>query len=201
MQLPPDASGELATAEARRCDGCGYHYAVKPGADKCTMCGEELYGKRTGLLHLHTVYTTPRERISSDEEERRRAGFRLETSYAFQDHGARKGRLTSHATDANEAPVLTLDYGDSATVRITNLGRVRAKEGEPDGYWLDLGDGRWLNDRAAATPSRAPACRWSTRTATRSAARSGCCPSSRTAATSWWSPSTNRCPSRWRCPS
>ncbi|MFK4265421.1 protein kinase domain-containing protein [Streptomyces milbemycinicus] len=150
VQLPPDASGELATAEARRCDGCGYHYAVKPGSDKCTMCGEELYGKRTGLLHLHTVYTTPRERISSDEEERRRAGFRLETSYAFQDHGARKGRLTSHVADADGTPVLDLDYGDSATVRITNLGRVRDKEGEPDGYWLDLGDGRWLNDRAAA---------------------------------------------------
>ncbi|POX60706.1 DEAD/DEAH box helicase [Streptomyces sp. Ru62] len=150
VQLPPDASGELATAEARRCDGCGYHYAVKPGSDTCTMCGEELRGKRSGLLHLHTVYTTPRERISSDEEERRRAGFRLETSYAFQDHGARKGRLTSHVTDADGSPVLDLDYGDSATVRITNLGRVRAKEGEPDGYWLDLGDGRWLNDRAAA---------------------------------------------------
>ncbi|MEU6624833.1 protein kinase [Streptomyces litmocidini] len=150
VQLPPDASGELATAEARRCDGCGYHYAVKPGVDKCAMCDEELRSKRTGLLHLHTVYTTPRERISSDEEERRRAGFRLETSYAFQGHGARKGRLTSHVTDAEGAPVLDLDYGDSATVRITNLGRVRDKEGEPDGYWLDLGDGRWLNDRAAA---------------------------------------------------
>ncbi|MFF7766073.1 protein kinase [Streptomyces massasporeus] len=150
VQLPPDASGELATAEARRCDGCGYHYTVKPGLDQCDLCKEELRGKRTGLLHLHTVYTTPRERISSDEEERRRAGFRLETSYAFQDHGARKGRLTSHVTDGAGAPVLDLDYGDSATVRITNLGRVRDKEGEPDGYWLDLGDGRWLNDRAAA---------------------------------------------------
>ncbi|MGW9593631.1 protein kinase domain-containing protein [Streptomyces chartreusis] len=150
VQLPPDASGELATAEARRCDGCGYHYVVKPGLDQCDMCKEELRGKRTGLLHLHTVYTTPRERISSDEEERRRAGFRLETSYAFQDHGARKGRLTSHVADGGGAPVLDLDYGDSATVRITNLGRVRDKEGEPDGYWLDLGDGRWLNDRAAA---------------------------------------------------
>ncbi|WP_442816704.1 protein kinase domain-containing protein [Streptomyces sp. NBC_01304] len=150
VQLPPDASGELATTEARRCDGCGYHYAVRPGADKCTMCGEELRSKRTGLLHLHTVYTTPRERISSDEEERRRAGFRLETSYAFQDHGVRRGRLTSHVADADGAPVLALDYGDSATVRITNLGRVRGKEGEPDGYWLDLGDGRWLNDRSAA---------------------------------------------------
>ncbi|MGA5872400.1 protein kinase domain-containing protein [Streptomyces cinereoruber] len=150
VQLPPDASGDLATAEARRCDGCGYHYAVKVGADVCGMCGESLRGKRTGLLHLHTVYTTPRERISSDEEERRRAGFRLETSYAFQDHGVRKGRLTAHVSDAEGSPVLDLDYGDSATVRITNLGRVRDKEGEPDGYWLDLGDGRWLNDRAAA---------------------------------------------------
>ncbi|WP_329098528.1 protein kinase domain-containing protein [Streptomyces sp. NBC_01439] len=150
VQLPPDASGDLATAEARRCDGCGYHYAVKVGADVCDMCAEPLRSKRTGLLHLHTVYTTPRERISSDEEERRRAGFRLETSYAFQEHGARKGRLTSHVTDVEGAPVLDLDYGDSATVRITNLGRVRDKEGEPDGYWLDLGDGRWLNDRAAA---------------------------------------------------
>ncbi|MEU5121878.1 protein kinase domain-containing protein [Streptomyces asoensis] len=150
VQLPPDTSGDLATAEAKRCDGCGYHYAVKPGSDRCVMCGEELNSKRTGLLHLHTVYTTPRERISSDEEERRRAGFRLETSYAFQDHGARKGRLTSHVTGTDGAPVLDLDYGDSATVRITNLGRVRDKEGEQDGYWLDLGDGRWLNDRAAA---------------------------------------------------
>ncbi|MFJ9885299.1 protein kinase [Streptomyces sp. NPDC091287] len=150
VQLPPDASGDLATAEARRCDGCGYHYSVKAGVDRCTMCFEELRNKRTGLLHLHTVYTTPRERISSDEEERRRAGFRLETSYAFQDHGARKGRLTSQVTDADGLPVLAVDYGDSATVRITNLGRVRDKEGEPDGYWLDLGDGRWLNDRAAA---------------------------------------------------
>jgi serine/threonine protein kinase len=150
VQLPPDASGDMATAEARRCDGCGYHYDVKVGADICVMCHEPLTGKRTGLLHMHTVYTTPRERISSDEEERRRAGFRLETSYAFQDHGARTGRLTSHVSGADGRPVLDVDYGDSATVRITNLGRVRDKQGEPDGYWLDLGDGRWLNDRAAA---------------------------------------------------
>ncbi|MCF3960413.1 protein kinase domain-containing protein [Streptomyces fuscigenes] len=152
VQMPPDASGDLATAEARRCEGCGYHYDVQAGTDICTMCREPLRAgtKRTHLLHLHTVYTTPRERISSDEEERRRAGFRLETSYAFQDHGARKGRLTSHVAEVSGTPVLDLDYGDSATVRITNLGRVRDKPGEPDGYWLDLGDGRWLNDRAAA---------------------------------------------------
>ncbi|MEU1288855.1 protein kinase [Kitasatospora sp. NPDC005856] len=150
VQLPPDASGDLATAESRRCAGCGYHHEVQPGIDVCEMCGERLPNPRGGLLQLRTVYTTPRERISSDEEERRRAGFRLETSYAFQDHGDRKGRLTSHVADVGGAPVLTVDYGDSATVRITNLGRVRDRQNVPDGYWLDLGDGRWLNDKAAA---------------------------------------------------
>ncbi|MCX5210069.1 protein kinase [Kitasatospora sp. NBC_00240] len=150
IQLPPDASGDLATAESRRCGDCGYHHEVQVGSNRCEMCKEPLPTKRSNLLQLHTVYTTPRERISSDEEERRRAGFRLETSYAFQDHGIRKGRLTSHVSDAGDTPVLALDYGDSATVRITNLGRVRDKENEPDGYWLDLGDGRWLNDKAAA---------------------------------------------------
>lgn len=199
VQLPPDASGELATAEARRCDGCGYHYVVRPGLDRCDMCGEELRGKRTGLLHLHTVYTTPRERISSDEEERRRAGFRLETSYAFQDHGARKGRLTSHVADADGTPVLDLDYGDSATVRITNLGRVRDKEGS----WTATG-WTWATVAGSTTgpprtPSRGPACRWSTMTATRSGARSGSCRSWRTGATSSSSRWTSRCPSRWRC--
>jgi serine/threonine protein kinase/superfamily II DNA/RNA helicase len=150
VQLPPDASGNLPTSEARRCGSCGYHHPVKPGLDRCVLCGEELPSPHRNLLQLHTVYTSPRERISSDEEERRRAGFRLETSYAFQDHGTRKGRLTSHVTDPDGSPVLDLDYGDSATVRITNLGRVRANEDEQAGYWLDTGDGRWLNDRDAA---------------------------------------------------
>lgn len=153
IQLPPDASGDLATTEARRCAHCGYHHDPKERADLCEMCGEPLGSATYGLLHLHTVYTTRRERISSDEEERRRAGFRLETSYRFQDHGTRKGRQDAKVADASGMPIAEVAYGDSATVRITNTGRVRAKKDEPAGYWLDLGDGRWMNDRDAAEAS------------------------------------------------
>ncbi|SCK47805.1 Helicase conserved C-terminal domain-containing protein [Streptomyces sp. WMMB 714] len=154
IQLPPDSSGDLSTSAARRCGQCGYHHAPDKREDRCGMCNEPLGATTYGLLHLHTVFTTRRERISSDEEERRRAGYKLETSYRFHDHGERKGRLTASVSDAaSGAQIAELAYGDSATVRITNIGRVRSKSDEPPGYWLDLADGRWMNDRDASEAS------------------------------------------------
>ncbi|MEU5769576.1 protein kinase [Streptomyces asoensis] len=152
IQLPPDSSGELTTGEARRCANCGYHHEPKEREDRCGFCNETLGAATYGLLHLHTVYTTRRERISSDEEERRRAGFRLETSYRFHDHGVRKGRLNATIA-APDGQLAQITYGDSATVRITNNGRVRARTDEPPGYWLDLADGRWMNDKDASEAS------------------------------------------------
>lgn len=153
IQLPPDSSGELTTGEARRCANCGYHHEPKEREDRCGFCKETLGTATYGLLHLHTVYTSRRERISSDEEERRRAGYRLETSYRFHDHGVRKGRLSAKITEAAGGQLAEITYGDSATVRITNTGRVRARADEPPGYWLDLADGRWMNDKDAAEAS------------------------------------------------
>ncbi|WP_307871858.1 protein kinase [Micromonospora sp. U21] len=152
IQLPPDAAGEVVTTEARRCVSCGYHHDTRGGAVRCEMCNEKLDVTTNGLLHLHTVYTKRRERISSDEEERRRAGYRLVTSYRFQDHGARSGRQDAVVSEGNEQ-LATVSYGDSATVRITNVGRVRAKQDEPDGFWLDPADGRWMNERDAGEAS------------------------------------------------
>ncbi|MEV0328203.1 protein kinase [Micromonospora echinospora] len=150
IQLPPDAAGDVVTGEARRCAQCGYHHDAKERVDRCLMCDRPFQEDDTtrGLLHLHTVYTKRRERISSDEEERRRAGFRLVTSYRFHDHGARPGRRDAIVADT-DGGLATISYGDSATVRITNLGRLRAKPGEPDGFWLDPADGRWMNERDA----------------------------------------------------
>jgi very-short-patch-repair endonuclease len=152
IQLPPDATGDVHTTEAKRCAACGYHHDVNDNADKCEFCKEPLPEKTVGLLKLHTVYTERRERISSDEEERRRAGFRLVTSYRFQDHGARPGRRDALVPGA-DGRIAAVTYGDSATVRITNVGRRRAAEDEPPGFWLDPADGRWMNNRDAAESS------------------------------------------------
>lgn len=148
VQLPPDAGGELTTGKAVRCEGCGYHHPVQRNADRCELCDHPLKGAITGLLHLHTVYTTKREKISSDEEERRRAGFRIITSYRFQDLGDRLSRQDAIIRD-DEGDIARLHYGDSADVHRINLRRLRTKPGEPDGFWIDPVTGKWLNQQQA----------------------------------------------------
>ena len=89
--------------------------------------------------------TARRDRISSDEEERRRAGFELQTSYRFGHHGGKPGRIDATATD-EDGPVLSLAYGDSATVRVTNIGRRRRQNPDIHGYMIDVTTGRWLKE-------------------------------------------------------
>lgn len=151
VTLPPSAPGQegVTTESARPCGGCGYlnHDAV--GIDTCDHCGARLRQTQRRLLRLHTVRTARRERISSDEEERRRSSFEIQTAYRFHAHGARPDRLEA---TAGEPPLLHLSYGDSATVRRTNLGRTRRKNRNLHGYLVDLTTGRWLRESEADDP-------------------------------------------------
>jgi hypothetical protein len=153
VQLPRDPGDTTSTGAitetGKRCEGCGYHHPVKVGTDVCEHCGEELGVTQYGLLRLQTVFTRRRERISSDEEERRKSGYELEVSFRFADRGDRAGSTTAQAiTDTR--PVLDLVHGDAALVRIANVGRRRRKNPSERGYWLDLREGTWLTDKQAA---------------------------------------------------
>ncbi|MGN9911112.1 DEAD/DEAH box helicase [Phytohabitans sp. LJ34] len=156
VQLPPATPGQegVLTASARRCEACGYLHDDVVGVDVCDGCGEQL-GRAVGnLLRLHTVRTQRRERISSDEEERRRAGFQIETSYRFADHGNRPGRLAVTVRSAEGPTLATLLYGDAATVRRANLGLSRRKNKDIRGFWVDTVTGEWLSEsKAEATTS------------------------------------------------
>ncbi|MDQ2708459.1 MAG: hypothetical protein M3Z25_12830 [Actinomycetota bacterium] len=150
VQLAPgEQSGAgLNTQSARRCGGCGYLHERDVGTDVCESCDAQLGRTQHRLLRLQTVLADRRDRISSDEEERRRSGFDLVTSYRFAEHGARPGRLDAVA--GGERPALELRYGDTATVRVTNLGRRRRRVGSDDGYWINTQTGRWLSEQKAA---------------------------------------------------
>jgi superfamily II DNA/RNA helicase/very-short-patch-repair endonuclease len=155
VQLPMSSEGDgvIDTEEARRCPDCGYHHVRQPGIDLCQNCGRTLGAVTNGLMRLQTVFTRRRERISSDEEERRRAGFDLLTSYRFTDHGPRLGRMDAEIRGLDDSVVAEISYGDTATVRVTNVGRRRRKNQEDIGYWLDTVKGNWLKDKAVeSTP-------------------------------------------------
>jgi len=152
VQLPPAQAGQegVFTTSARRCGRCGYLHDDDTGTDVCDGCGANLGAVTTNLLRLLTVRTQRRERISSDEEERRRSGFQIETSYRFHHHGNRPGKVpaTVHAHDGS--PLASLVYGDAATVRRANLGLTRRKDFTQVGYWLDTTTGEWLSESKAA---------------------------------------------------
>jgi len=151
IQLPRSSGTNptsLDTEEARRCQACGYHHPVGVGTDVCDSCGEQLDAKTHNLIRLQTVFTRRRERISSDEEERRKSGFELEISYRFHDHGDRPGSVSAEAVHAGK-PMLSLQYGDSATIRVANVGRRRRKDPSDRGFWLDISQGKWLSEKNA----------------------------------------------------
>ena len=147
VTLPPSEVGKegTVTTTARRCGACGYLHREAVGIDICESCREPLRETTRDLLRLTTVRTARRDRISSDEEERRRAGFKLQTSYRFAQHGARPGRIDATAAD-DAGQILSLAYGDSATIRVTNIGRRRRANPDVHGYLIDVTTGRWLKE-------------------------------------------------------
>ncbi|WP_409484301.1 DEAD/DEAH box helicase [Arsenicicoccus dermatophilus] len=152
IQLPRDpgetSGGGAITEQAKRCPGCGYHHPVRVGLDMCENCGQRLGGTQYGLLRLQTVFTRRRERISSDEEERRRSGFELEVSYRFADRDGAPACIRAEVT-RDGATLLELTHAEAATIRIANVGRRRRKNADDRGYWLDLREGKWLTDKQA----------------------------------------------------
>ena len=150
VTLPPSQPGKdgTVTTTARRCQACGYLHAEVVGIDTCENegCGQ-LLGKTTrDLLRLTTVRTQRRDRISSDEEERRRSGFELQTAYRFAQHGTKPGRIDATVVSDDQVDILTVAYGDSATIRKTNVGRRRRVNAEVQGYLIDVTTGRWLKE-------------------------------------------------------
>ncbi|MFF4565730.1 DEAD/DEAH box helicase [Streptomyces sp. NPDC001435] len=143
-----DRPGQVATSDIRLCEACGYWHDRVEGADRCENCDVRLHRTLPKLMQLTQVHAEPRRRISSDEEERLKRGFRLRTVYRYAPGGAYEAEVRG----ADGAPLAEVSYGDSASVRVLNLGyRKRdAKDHSGQGFWLDPVSGRWLSEGKAA---------------------------------------------------
>ena len=122
-------------------------------------CGDSIAGVQPilNVLRVDNVETEPAERITANDEERRRQGFDIQTVFAWS---VRDGVLdveTAIATDA-DGPFLSLDYAPGALISRVNKGLRRRKEKSILGFGIDPVSGRWTkgpDEDEDATPDTA----------------------------------------------
>jgi len=146
--LPVPEPGEehtLATSRAKLCDQCGQLHEIKQGGgpDLCVRCGTILPAALEGLLRLQNVKARRRERISSDEEERRRQGYEVRTAVRFGEIDGQTSGRTAQVDGPEGEALATLFYGHAATVWRINYGWRRRKDQQLLGFVLDTETGRW----------------------------------------------------------
>lgn len=150
-----EATHELSTVLMKRCTACGYAHIETGGAlEVCDRCGEALEkpSEITNLVHLQNVSLKLAQRITCDEEERQRFGYKLLSSYRFPEVGGKLDRKDA-VVYSGEIPILRLSYGDSTDLYRINLGWANQKPTEEAGFKLDLERGYWAKNQADADDS------------------------------------------------
>lgn len=120
----PPGGLEQRRRSAKLCKVCGYFNAE--AADLCGHCHSRLdadTSEMAVLLDMPNVRTRRRERITCDEEERIRRGYRVTTHFRFAPApGGQERRISAVACDEAGNPLLRLVYGPSATLYRLNHG-------------------------------------------------------------------------------
>lgn len=146
-----EATHQLATTVMKRCPSCGYAHLEqeKNFSELCHRCEKPLNesSKIDNLVLRQNVSLKPVQRITCDEEERQRFGYRLVTSYRFPEIGGRLERRDAQVF-VDGSVVLYLSYGDSTDLYRINLGWANQRGNEPPGFLLDLEKGYWSRNLA-----------------------------------------------------
>jgi superfamily II DNA/RNA helicase/very-short-patch-repair endonuclease len=144
--LPLDEGGVTLSA-AKICANCGYlhHHDAVGGADVCEHCQQQLGAATQSLFRMQNVVTQRRDRISSDEEERLRLGFEIQTTLRFQTVNGRKACVTGTVIDG-DVVLGSLVYGHAADIWRINRGWTRRNKDRPDGFDLDIERGFWAKN-------------------------------------------------------
>ncbi|WP_457651644.1 DEAD/DEAH box helicase [Rhodocaloribacter sp.] len=145
--MPPLSDGQFTEA-IQMCQVCGYVVPPSEQADHCPGCAALLPLPKEGLFRMQNVVTRSRQRITSDEEERRRTGYELRTLVHFATTNG-KPRFTEAAFQAREDLTFNLRYAPTADIWRVNLGWKKELEaGKVEGFYLDTHRGKWLRSLA-----------------------------------------------------
>ena len=140
----PSVDSDLLTTRAKVCEACGYLHPLSDevNPELCDICHAPLPPPLTALLRMQNVATQRRDRISSDEEERVRMGYRLQTSIRYAEREGRPDFSVATVTEGDGRRLLTMTYGSAATIWRINMGWRRSSP-DKTGFLLDIERGYW----------------------------------------------------------
>lgn len=146
-----EATHDLVTATMKRCSECGYAHLEQGTnlSEVCDRCGAALDtpARIDNLVHLQNVSLKLAQRITCDEEERQRFGYRMVMSYRFPEVGGKLDRKDAEVY-CGDALAMRLSYGDSTDLYRINLGWANQRGNQPPGFNLDLERGYWSRNQA-----------------------------------------------------
>ncbi|MEW6285398.1 MAG: DEAD/DEAH box helicase [Chloroflexota bacterium] len=151
FQSPPGGLDERRR-QLRLCHTCGAF--CEPALDLCPSCNTRFNAENSliaALLDMPNVRTRRRERITSNEEERRRRGYHIETFYQFAPASALLN--ADILSSSSSSPLFHLAYASSATLLRINHGSRIARTA---GFQVDFESGDILTDSENSTPPRRP---------------------------------------------
>jgi hypothetical protein len=148
--------GQLPTFNVAVCPSCGaYHDGEAP--EECHVCRHPLSNADLiqRLHRIDNVGTRQAERITANDEDRRRQGFDLQTTFSFH-------RATGCATRVLQdgaGEIAAATFAPAATVRRINKGLRRRRDEADIGFWIDPKSGYWAGapgtqDDDAPDPTR-----------------------------------------------
>jgi len=143
----PTNGRTVNTTTAKICVTCGYLHPVSQGQgpDLCERCGAALPAPMRQLFRMQNVTTRRRDRINSDEEERQRKGYELQTTLRFADvHGV--SALQTANVESLNGRLASMSYGQASTLWRMNRGWKRRRRDSELGFILDVERGYWARD-------------------------------------------------------
>ncbi|MBP2277013.1 DEAD/DEAH box helicase [Sphingomonas sp. PL20] len=138
--------GLLPTFSTAICAACGAAHDGEP-PERCHVCNSGLSTSNiTKQLHrIENVGTRQVERITANDEERRRQGYELQTTFSFRD----ASDVRSRVFEDSEGHIFSAEFAPAAQVRRINRGLRRRKDISKIGFLIDPKSGYWASDNRA----------------------------------------------------
>lgn len=145
--------GRLPTFSVAICPMCGAGHDGEP-PEECHVCQHPLsHADMIQELHrIDNVGTKQAERITANDEDRRRQGFELQTTFSFE----RTSGMSIRSLADEYGQVMTATFAQASTVRRINKGLRRRQDEADIGFWIDSKSGYWggaPGDQEEDTPS------------------------------------------------